>query len=844
MTRRSLAEYVENFRAAGRETAFVNRRGYRIVRWSYRQIAETASQVARALEIRGVQKGDRVVIWGENCGEWVAAFYGCALRGAVAVPLDRIATAEFARRVAQQVQARVAMGARELVAQLDGVTAISFDEFPAALAEFSKAPFPSPSIERGDLLEIIFTSGATADPKGVVITQGNVLANLTPLETEIAKYLKYERIFHPIRFLNLLPLSHVFGQFMGIFVPQLLRGTVLFQESLNPGEVVRTIRRERVSVLVAVPRMLESLKERVEREAEGRGQLAALRKEMEAAANLKFTRRWWRFRKIHSEFGWKFWAMVSGGAALDAATEEFWRRLSFVVVQGYGMTETTSLISVNHPFGVGRGSIGKVLPGREMKLDESGEILVRGDSIASAYWQGGEMKPVAGDGGWLRTGDLGALDENGNLYFKGRRKNVIVTPEGMNVYPEDLEKALRAQPAVKDCVVLPLPREGNAVPGAVLLLRDTPGNPAEAIKAANQLLAPYQHIRQWLVWPEEDFPRTATLKPRTNAILEAATAQLAGAAPAHAAPGAVSQAGSLQELVARIARRAPGEVGEDLAALSSLERVELMSAMEDRFQVDLNESKFTAATTLADLEKLLHDSQGSAARSDFHYPHWVQRWPWTWIRPAAYYLLAWPATQILSGPKILGRENLCDVRGPALVVCNHITYFDVGMVLAALPHRLRRLAVAMEGERIEWMRHPRPEWSLWERVSLPIAYWLMTPLFHVFPLPQRAGFRESFQYAGEVADKGYNVLVFPEGARTKDGQIAPFRSGIGLLATNLGLPVIPMRIKGLWELKAKGQRVIAPQGAISVTIGKPIRFSPDATPEEITTTLEETIRSL
>ncbi len=844
MTRRSLAEYVENFRAAPRETAFVHRRGYRTVRWSYRQIAETASQVARSLEQRGVQKGDRVVLWGENCGEWVAAFYGCALRGAVAVPLDRIATPEFARRVAQQVQARVALGSREQVAQLPETASIRFEDFAATLAEYSNAPYPSPDLDRGDLLEIIFTSGATADPKGVVITHGNVLANLAPLETEIAKYMKYERIFHPIRFLNLLPLSHVFGQFMGVFVPQLLRGTVLFQETLSPGEVVRTIRRERVSVLVAVPRMLESLKERVEREYESRGRLAALRREMEAAANLKFTRRWWRFRKIHSEFGWKFWAMVSGGAALDAATEEFWRRLSFVVVQGYGMTETTSLISVNHPFGVGRGSIGKVLPGREMKLDETGEILVRGDSIATAYWQAGEMQPVTGEGGWLRTGDLGALDENGNLFFKGRKKNVIITPEGMNVYPEDLEKALRAQPSVRDCVVLPLPRDGNAVPGAVLLLRDAAADAAAAIKTANESLAPYQHIRQWLVWPEEDFPRTSTQKPRTSAILEAARAQLGGAAATRAEPGAVSQAGSLQELVARIARRTTAEAGQDLAGLSSLERVELMSAMEDRYQVDLNESKFTAATTVSDLEKLLHDSQSPGARGDFHYPRWVQRWPWTWIRPAAYYLLAWPATQILSGPRIFGRENLRDMQGPALVVCNHITYFDVGMVLAALPHRLRRLAVAMEGERVAWMRRPRPEWALWERILLPVAYWLMTPLFHVFPLPQRAGFRESFQYAGEVADKGYNVLVFPEGARTKDGQIAPFRSGIGLLAANLRLPVIPMRIKGLWELKAKGQRVIAPRGAISVTVGKPIRFSPEATAEQITATLEAAVKSL
>ncbi len=220
------------------------------------------------------------------------------------------------------------------------------------------------------------------------------------------------------------------------------------------------------------------------------------------------------------------------------------------------------------------------------------------------------------------------------------------------------------------------------------------------------------------------------------------------------------------------------------------------------------------------------------------------RWPWTWIRPVVYYLLAWPATWILARPKIRGREKLRDLRGPALVICNHITYADIGYVLWALPPHLRRLAVAMQGERVAWMRQPRAEWSLWERVMLPVAYWLMTPLFHVFPLPQRAGFRESFQYAGEAADRGYSVLVFPEGVRTPDGEVHAFRSGIGLLAQKLRLPVIPLRIYGLWELKARGQRVFAPHGAISVSIGEPVRFAADADAEQITRTLEQAVRQL
>jgi long-chain acyl-CoA synthetase len=281
---------------------------------------------------------------------------------------------------------------------------------------------------------------------------------------------------------------------------------------------------------------------------------------------------------------------------------------------------------------------------------------------------------------------------------------------------------------------------------------------------------------------------------------------------------------------------------EDLDQLSSLERVELMSAMEDRFQVDLNESKFTAATTLTDLERMIRTP--SSERTNFVYPRWVQRWPVRWIRRAVYYGLIWPATQILSRPRIEGRERLRGVQGPVLVVCNHVTYLDAGFVLAALPHRLRNLAIAVEGERVERMRRPPKESPWLTRLVVRAGYWLMTPLFHAFPLPQRAGFRESFRFAGEAADKGYSVLVFPEGMRTPDGKIWPFQSGIGVLASNLNLQIVPMRIHGLWELKKSGRRGFAPWGAIRLNVGNPVQLTPGMDPAEITRTLEKVVRSL
>lgn len=841
MQRKSLSDYFDKFHALGAETAYIHRSGYRLSRWSYREVAERAAQFARELEARSIHKGDAVMIWGENRPEWAIAFIGCVLRGAVVVPMDRIATADFAARVAAQVNAKLLVCSGDQPPLPAPLPTLPFETLTTVLERHATTRYPTPALQREDLVEIVFTSGTTAEPKGVVLNHGNVLANLEPLETEIAKYIMYERLFHPLRFLNLLPLSHVFGQFLGLFVPPLIGATVLFQDSLNPSEIFSALRRERVSVIVAVPRLLESLRAKIERDMEAEGRLEWFRRQRQAAEGENFIRRWWRFRRIHNQCGWKFWAFISGGAALDADTEAFWSRLSFVVIQGYGLTETTSLISVNHPFKLGRGSIGKVLPGREVKVDESGEILVRGENIATAYWQGKQLQPVLGQEGWFHTGDMGEMDAQGNLYFKGRKKSVIVTPEGMNVYPEDLEAALRRQPEVREVVVIGLRREGNAEPCAALILHDRLSDPEPVIRRANKSLAGYQQIRHWMIWPEEDFPRTSTQKPRTHVIQEAAEAHFQGGRRT------AMTTGTLADLIQRVTGRpvaagSPDANPDAALSLSSLERVELLSAIEDRYQVDINESRFTTATTVAELERMLQ--QPGLRRSEYHYPRWPRCWPMTWIRPAVYYSLAWPATWLLAAPQIRGREHLDGVCGPALVVCNHITSIDVGFILAGLSGRhRRRLAVAMEGERLEAMRRPPSGIDGPRRWIHQLGYWLAVGLFNVFPLPQKTGFRESFAFIGETIDRNYSVLVFPEGERTKDGRLAPFRTGIGLLANNLRVPVIPMHIGGLFELK-QARRIVSPQGQIQVTIGAPMRFDPQTDPAVIARRLQETIAAL
>lgn len=841
MKEHTLIQIVENFRRRGSETAFVYRRGYRVLRWSYRQVAESACQLAEELHERGITRGDRIVLWGDDCAEWVVSFFACVLRGAVVVPMDRTAALEFVQRVCLQVEPKLCITSREQPQIDSSIPVITFEDLPDLMAPHSTSPGLLPDLRSEDTVEIVFTSGTTADPKGVVLSHKNILTNLAPLEREIAKYLKYERLVHPLRFLNVLPLSHVFGQFLGLFIPQILGSTVIFHDTLNPSEIIRTIKREKVSVLVTVPRVMETLQAKVERDLETSGLLERFRREFDSAAGTHFIKRWWRFRRVHRQFGWKFWAFISGGASLHARTDQFWGRLGFAVIQGYGLTETTSLISINHPFRMGKGSIGKILPGREVKLAHDGEILVRGDSIAKNYFQGREMKSLPGEEGWFHTGDIGALDEQGNLYFKGRRKNVIVSPEGMNIYPEDLEIALRRQPEVRDCVVLELQREGNSEACAVLILRSRDQAPEPVIEGANKSLADFQRIRRFLVWPDEDFPRTSTQKPQMKVIQGFINKSFEGTT------GGEASGEMLTDLIMRITgRRVEGissasSLTKDLN-LSSIERVELLSALEDRFQLDLNESRFTSASTIGDLENMLDEP--ARQRTIFHYPRWTQSAFFAALRIVVYYLLSWPATMLMARPKIRGRENLKHLRGPLLFVANHVTQVDIGFILAALPMRFRHcLAVAMLGEMLQEMRCPPGTMGFLRRCVEKMSYALVVSLFNVFPLPQKTGFRQSFAFAGESVDRGCSILVFPEGKRTQDGTLSPFRAGIGLLTANLNIPVVPIRIDGLFELKKAGKMVARP-GAVSVTIGKAVRFAPGTEPLKITQDLEAGIKSL
>ncbi len=819
MPRETLVDFFEDLSAKAGEF-LVYDDGFRTRRYQYREVAAAARGFAGHLHEAGLRKGDAVLLWAENRPEWIAAFWGCVLGGVVAVPIDFRSSAEFARRVAGIVRARVALvGDDVTAAEAGGQASLGADIQVWRLSRLDwhdrrGAPAVPPAGD--DVAEIIFTSGATAEPKGVVITHRNLLANIIPIEREVLKYRRYGRPFFPLRFLNLLPLSHMFGQAMATFIPPLLPGTVVFMRGFNPAEIVAQVKKRRVSVLVSVPKILDVLAEHVRR--------AFPDVENAPPGRVHVARRWWRYRAVHRAFGPKFWAAVVGAAPLEPALEEFWSRLGFLVIQGYGLTETAPIVSLNHPFAARKGSVGKALPGVEVQIAPDGEILVRGDNVTRGYYRAGPESAGAFEDGWLHTGDIGELDAGGQLFVRGRKKEMIVTPEGLNVFPEDVERVLAEQPGVVDCAVVGLAQGGEERAHAVIVA--APGaDTGEILKAANARLADHQRIRGISVWPSAELPRTeGTRKLKRREVKRWVET---GVAPPQATTAGQPLDGVLARFVGDRQLR-PDTTLEELG-LSSLERVELMVALEERAQTRIDEGRFAEARSVADLQALVAAAEaaegaGVEAAGAWEMPSWSRGRLVTAFRRGALACLLLPLTRLFARIRVEGLEHLRALDGPVVFASNHQSHMDTPVILAALPGSVRRrVAVAMAKEFFDAHFHPDGR-SRRERHAASALYHLAALFFNAFPLPQReAGARQTLRYIGELVSEGWSVLIFPEGRRTDAGEIGDFKPGVGMVGARLGVPVVPVRLQGVdrvlhssWKMARRGPVRVAFGAAVGL----------------------------
>ena len=818
--------------------------GFRQRRWSYAEVARASRGFAARLHAHGLTKGDAVVFFCENRPEWIVAFWGCLLRGIVVVPIDYRSSPDFLGRVGRIVDAKLVLVGTDVPTGDEarmghqsgspaGPSVWKLHELDWTAVAGHDEPPPAVGITRDDVVEIIFTSGATAEPKGVVITHRNVLANIVPVEREVLKYRRWGTPFFPIRFLNVLPLSHMFGQAMATFIPPMLPGVVLFIRGYNPVEIIEHIKRHRVSVLVSVPKLLDVLRDHVVR---------IVPEAATAGPAQHVAKRWWRYRRVHRLFGLKFWSFVVGAAPLDPTLEAFWGELGFAVIQGYGLTETAPIVTLNHPFGTKRGSVGKAIAGVEMQIAQDGEILVRGENVTTGYFKAAEETARAFDGGWFHTGDIGEIGADGQLFIRGRKKELIVTPEGLNVFPEDVERVLNQVPGVRESAVVGITDAGGSHERVCAVLVLDPGVDADAIvRTANATLADHQRIRRGLVWPDATLPRTeGTRKLKRTAVRQWAQT---GGAPLTAHAGA----DTLTALVAKYAGRgdlSPATTLEELG-LSSLERVELMVALEDTFQTRLDEGAFSEARDLSQLKALVdRAATAEAAPSEpVDFPRWNRSWPARTLRRASLPTWILPLARVFAWISVEGREHLERIQQPVIFAANHQSHMDTPVILAALPPQLRyRVAPAMAKEFFKAHFFPE-QYGRRAYLTNSLNYYLAALFFNAFPLPQReAGARQTLRYIGAVLEDGFSVLLFPEGRRTDTGVIGTFRPGIGMIASRLRVPVVPVRIEGLDKVLPPSWGMARP-GPVRVAFGPPLVLGGDDY-EALAREVEDAVRAL
>jgi long-chain acyl-CoA synthetase len=508
--------------------------------WTYRELDRHARAAAFRLRALGLQPGDRLLTWSPSAPELPATYLGAMRAGLVLVPLDlRMSREAIAGIVRSSGATRLIIGtghdapdpAEFGLGDFATTTVDAIGGSPDGDAALPKdwqaqvAAWPRP--EPGDLVELIFTSGTTGTPKGVMLAHDNLLAgNQT-----------FHRIIPPMehRIVSLLPLSHLLEQAVGLYYALSVGASVLYVRSRNPRVIFDALRDHRVTSMVVVPQVLDLFWSAIEREVGKTGRTAAFNRLRSIARRLPMPARRLIFRRVHAQLGGSFRIFVSAGAFLPPALQQAWEDMGVTVLQGYGATETgTGSCTTLEDHGL--GTVGRPPEGIEMRIVDDGEIQFRGPTLFKGYWQAPDLTAAAfTDDGWYKTGDIGHFDGAGRLILSGRKRDIIVLPNGFNVYPEDLENALRIA-GLRDSVVLesrPGRIEAVLLPPSTMPVRqpdqelgfDPAAPPAEmraqidaAVKAANGTLGPNQRIVGWRLWPESDFPRTHTLKVKRDQV--------------------------------------------------------------------------------------------------------------------------------------------------------------------------------------------------------------------------------------------------------------------------------------------------------------------------------------
>lgn len=796
---------------------------------TYPQLLRYLEQFARLFGGKGYTK---VAIYAENSPAWIYAFYAALQNNCIAVPIDFLASAEDVAYIIDDCRPELLFTSAEMaesLAKVDQKTThkpeiVVFGD--VVLNETSpESAWLGPDDDETTAV-IIYTSGTTGSPKGVMLSYTNLLANM--------KAVIECGIFTPDRQVMIfLPLHHVFPLVGSLMVSLYVGTTIPIVPSMQSADLMKTFADNEVGVFLGVPRLYElmyrGIKAKIEQSAIAKGLLWLVMK----TGNRKLGKK--IFKKVHQGFGGHLQYMIAGGAALNKEVGTFFYALGFDIMEGFGMTEAAPMITFPRPGHIRIGSTGQALPGLSVEIRE-GEIVAKGPNIMKGYYNRPEETAEVVIDGWLHSGDLGYLDKDGFLYITGRKKDIIVLPNGKNINPVEVETKLEGfSKAIKEAGVFMhnemlhaviVPDYGflseNGVTDVSQYFRDT------VISPFNAEMSSYKRIMQFTL-VKTDLPRTRLAKLQRFKLVELLeqkeTKKAATDEPTTSEYRAIK---SFIESQVDMDILPDHHLVFDIS-MDSLGKLSLIDYIEKSFGIKFEEEqllKFPSIRKIAEHiqnNKLFHktDHEGT-----------------TWsggLKEDADVIL--PKGSIFLGPIVRsvrgvfrlffkfeakGMENIPD--GPCFFAPNHETKLDAFLVLSYLGNDTLRntFSYAKKDHVKSWIRRYLARNS------------------NVIVMDLSKELKNSIQKMAEVVKQGKKILIFPEGTRTLTGEMGQFKKTYAILATELNVPVVPVVINGAFEAMSSGAKKIK-RGA-QITIEYLPAVSPEGkTPEELNDLVKQRI---
>ena len=831
----------------GDKTAVEILRSDRVDTFTYRQLQSMASSWATWLSSQGIASGDRCAILAHNDAHWCAAYLGILKLGAIAVPLDTNYSASQVATILSDSGARLLLVSEKLKEKApSGIAIAAIHEVPAA-ASSDIDPVPA-----SHTAVILYTSGTTSDPKGVVLSHANLLAER---DAAFAVVDVSERD----SILGVLPLFHSLAQLANLLLPFVVGARVVYLETLNSTDLVRALSERRITIFACVPQFFYLIHQRVTQQVEKSGLVTSVIFRALLAANFRMRRLGVNagrlfFGKVHDVMGRDMRLLVTGGSKFDPLIGRDLYSLGFTILQAYGLTETSAAATINTPDEAHIDTVGRPLPGVEAKIVD-GEIAIRGPIVMQGYHNRPDATAQVMQGGWFLTGDLGRIDEDGRIQITGRKKEMIVLASGKNIYPEEIEAHYRQSPFIKEICVMGLAEPGRptserlfavVVPNMDLLRERKVVNAGDLLRFEIEGravgLPPHKRVLGYDIW-FDPLPRTTTQKIKRHEVERLVRErQRTAAMDVSDAMSAADREWMEQDQPAAViavirprlrdgARLFPDANLELDLGLDSMERVELLTELEQRFQTKVPSSVAHEIFTVRQLAAAIEASErgSSVAQVKESWPSILSELPAD-DDPLLSGLLE---SRTLGAPMLLalgrvlkrlvarvqlsGLENL-PASGPYILCPNHQSYLDPFLLCSSLPRRVFTNLFFVGA--VEYF-----ETSLTRRFAR---------LANVVPVDPDSNLIPAMKAGAFGLKHGKVLVLFPEGERSIDGTIKKFKKGAPILAQHMHVPIVPVAIKGVHEVWPRNRglnwSLVWPWSGhrVKIAIGAPLTFAEDS----------------